>query len=266
MVELFDVDLADDTLTRVTHGFDGGAGEAPHGTEVSGQDPYSSTDGALSPSFSDSGDTLAFSSTAANLVYGDGNTPLQAGSTTFDGSDAFVVSRVLFGVTPTPQYVSSAPASPPLTPDWRLGVSAISRTNGTVLLEIQTPGAGILRSGAQSAVRVKVGNRSRARRSSTHGRAASWTVANRTVAAADARTDVGALIEVTLKLAKPYSALAGTRGGLSATANLTFSAPGRSILRQSVTVIFLRSERPPKRIGRVRTAAVKHRSGKGRRR
>ncbi len=77
MVELFDVDLADDTLTRVTHGFEGGASEAPHGSEVSGQDPYPDTDGALSPSFSDNGDTLAFSSTASNLVYGDGNTPQQ---------------------------------------------------------------------------------------------------------------------------------------------------------------------------------------------
>jgi hypothetical protein len=279
MVELFDVDLADDTLTRVTHGFAGGAGEAPHGgAEASGQDPYTSSDGALSPSFSDDGDTIAFSSTAANLVYGDGNTPQQPNSPVFDGSDAFVVSRVLFGVTPTPQYMSSPPASPPLTPAWRLGASAFSQANGTVLLEIQTPGAGALDAGAHSAVRIRTKGRSRAQRVSTHraparervsaqGRSAGVTVAERTVATRDAHTSVGGLIVVTLKLAKPYSALADARGGLSATATLTFSAHGHPTLRQSVTVTFLRSERPSRRLSRVQTAAKRHtRSDKGRRR
>jgi hypothetical protein len=184
MVELFDVDLADDTLTRVTHGFAGGASEAPHGSEVSGQDPYTDTDGALSPSFSDNGDTLAFSSTAANLVYGDGNTPQQSGSPTFDGSDAFVVSRTVFTTQPTPQYVSSPPPIPPLTPTWRLGMSAFSRPDGTVVLEIQTPGAGALRAGAQSAVRVEVRTkgRSRAKRASGRGRTARRRTARVTVA------------------------------------------------------------------------------------
>lgn len=263
MVELFDVDLSDDTLTRVTHGFNGSAGEAPHGTEVSGQDPYTSSDGALSPSFSDDGDTLAFSSTAANLVYGDGNTPQHPDDPTFDGSDAFVVSRVVFGSTPTLQYVSGAPASPPLTPAWRLGVSAISRGDGTVLLEVQTPGAGTLRAGARGAVRVRAKSRSRARRSSTHGRAAGKTVAERTVAARDAQTRAGGLIVLTLKLAKPYSALAGGRGGLSATALLTFSAHGHPTLRQGVTVTFRRDERPARGSGRTR--AAKRRRSDGRR-
>ncbi len=98
MNELFDADLADRTLTRVTHGYQGPdeASEHAHTPVVAGEDPYKEQpgDGALSPSFSTDGDILAFSSTASNLVFGDGNAPplglRPAGSV--DGSDAFVVS------------------------------------------------------------------------------------------------------------------------------------------------------------------------------
>ena len=267
MVELFDVDLTDDTLTRVTHGFTGGAGEAAHETEVPGQDPYIATDGALSPSFSANGDTLAFSSTAANLVFGDGNTPQQSNNPTFDGSDAFVVSRVLFGATPTPQEVSSPPADPPLTPTWRLSATVLSRGDGSVLLEIEVPGAGTLRAGAQSAVRVRATRRSHARRASAHDHVAGETVASRIVATRNAHACAGGLIVVTLKLARPYSALASAPGGLSATASLTFSAHGHPTLRQVIALTFLRSERPSRRTRRGRTVADTHgRTPKERRR
>ncbi len=139
MVELFDADLANDTLTRVTQGFEGGPGEHPHGPVTAGRDPYTSTDGALSPSFSADGDLLAFSSTASNLVYGDGNTPPSAGSTRFDGSDAFVVERVDFAGQPAQQYVSPPPPNPPLVPAWLLGVTAVSRRDGSVLLDVERP-------------------------------------------------------------------------------------------------------------------------------
>jgi hypothetical protein len=263
MVELFDVDLTDDTLTRVTRGFAGGGSEAPHGTEVPGQDPYTSSDGALSPSFSDDGNTLAFSSTAANLVYGDGNTPQQSGNPVFDGSDTFVVSRVVFGATPAPQYVSSAPPSPPLTPAWRLGVSAFSRANGTVLFEIEAPGAGALRIGARSAVRVEIKARSRAGRALTRGHIAGMGVIDRIVATKSAHADTGGLIVVTLKPAKRYGALAGARGGLSATASLTFAAHGHPTLRQSVAVTFVRGKAPARHRRRVRTATARHDSSHG---
>ncbi|HEY2537783.1 MAG TPA: hypothetical protein VGI24_12485 [Solirubrobacteraceae bacterium] len=271
MVELFDVDLDNETLTRVTSGFAGGAGEAPHGTEVPGQDPYISTDGALSPSFSTDGDTLAFSSTAANLVYGDGNSPAKAGSQTFDGSDAFVVSRKLFAAQTTPQYISSPPPGPPLIPAWRLGLSAFSRPDGTVVLEIQAPGSGALRVGAQSAVDVAIPARGRAHGKRTLARRARArvTVLERTVATSSARAHAAGLIVVALKLAKRYSALALARGGLSAMSSIAFSAPGRPTLRLSVAVTFRRTERtrtertPPRR--RARTAHGGHGRKKGRR-
>jgi hypothetical protein len=64
---------------------------------------------------------------------------------------------------------------------------------------------------------------------------------------------------VTLKLAKPYSALAGARGGLSATASVSFSAPGQPTLRESLAVTFLRTERPPRKPSRKKTAYTGHR-------
>ena len=84
--------------------------------------------GALSPDFSGDGDELVFTSTAANLVYGDGNSPREpveccvAG----DGSDVFAVNRIQFPSEPPPQSISPAP-EPALAAAWRLGVTARSR-------------------------------------------------------------------------------------------------------------------------------------------
>ncbi len=308
MSELFDVDLADDTLTRVTQGYEGGPSEHPHLAIATGRDVYTSGDGALSPSFSDDGTELAFSSTASNLVYGDGNTPpagLSEGH--FDGSDAFVVSRILFPATPTPQYVSVPPETTP-TPVWNLGVTALSRANGSVLLYVQAPGAGTLRAGAQSAVVIQspsagrpgrnarhlsaarhaavvgnaatardamaVGNVATARNAMAVGNAAAVRnavavpalerghVATRTVAtrAMDAK---GAGLEVlTLALAPVYRALAGERGGLSATVTVTFAAPGHATLRERILVTFLRRKSRPSR-AKARSRGTGNGSGKG---
>ena len=244
MVELLDVDLADDTLTRVTQGYEGGPSEQPHREVGAGRDPYPIEAGALSPSFADNGNTLAFSSTASNLVYGDGNTPsLNHESIIFDGADAFVVSRVLFGATPTPQEVSTAPG-PSLTPVWNLGVSALSRPNGSVLLYVQAPGAGTLRAGAQSAVVTRSAliarSERRARRASASRVRLGGTVATRTVATRETDARGAGLATLTLALAARYRSLARERGGLSATVTVTFTAPGRPALRESVPVIFLR--------------------------
>ncbi len=46
---------------------------------------------------------------------------------------------------------------------------------------------------------------------------------------------------LTLTLAPRYAALARTRGGLSATVTVTFTAPGHTTLRESIPVTFLRT-------------------------
>jgi hypothetical protein len=249
MNELFEADLLDDTLTRVTHGYEGGASEHPHPPTSAGEDPYELPyDGALSPSFTDNGQTLAFSSTASNLVYGDGNTPLTEGSGTFDGSDAFVVSRKLFSPEATEDYVSAAPASPPLAPPWALEATTFSHKNGSVSLYIEVPGAGTLSADAQSAVLVaKARPARRARRASSRRghavratrAAAKGRVATRTVATATAHPHGSGLVVVTLSLAKAYAALAGESGGLSSTVTLVLTASGHPAAKLSIPVTFV---------------------------
>ena len=116
--ELFDADLADGTLTRVTHGYLGGPSEEPHTTNLQEEDQYGVSPGgpqglgALSPSFSANGEELAFASTADNLVYGDGNTPPvdNLSAVPDDGSDAFLVEPEQFTSLPTPQSIGPVPA------------------------------------------------------------------------------------------------------------------------------------------------------------
>ncbi|HXP37351.1 MAG TPA: hypothetical protein VN817_06265 [Solirubrobacteraceae bacterium] len=235
MLELFEVDLENDTLTRVTQGFEGGPSEHPHEARAPGEDPYfKSGDGALSPSFSDEGALTAFSSTASNLVFGDGNTP-PIGSGRFDGSDAFVVARKIFTPMATPQAISPVPGGPPLAPSWRLGVTARSRADGSVLLYVSVPGAGTVQAAAQSAVRVKTRRRGHL----------STSVATRSVASSkkSSQAGTGALLTLTLKLASRYRALAGKRPGLAGSVAVTFTAARHPTLKQTVRVSFLQTTR-----------------------
>ncbi len=246
MIELFDADLANDTLTRITHGFEGEehrSEELPI-AERPGVDPYSAEQGAYAPSFSADGNTLAFASTANNLVFGDGN----------DAPDAFVVHRVEPTFAEVPQYISSPPPGPAITPPWRLGVRARSLADGAVLLDVEVPATGSLAASASSAVRITTTARgSRLRRA----RRATVTVARRTVAAARAAVGNGenGLVAVTLTLRPLYRALAGG-GGLSGSVRVTFTSPGHPALHALVPVRFRRTI----------TAKASHSHAAGRRR
>ncbi|HEX8714085.1 MAG TPA: hypothetical protein VF706_00835, partial [Solirubrobacteraceae bacterium] len=248
--ELFDVDLANHTLTRASQGYAGGPSEQTHGSLLQcpdEEDPYCQpiTIGAQSPSLSADGRLIAFSSTASNLVFGDGNSPRNPGGRPegeFDGSDAFLVERKLFTALPTPQEVSPAPVVAP-APQWQLGVTARSRADGSVVLYAQVPGAGTLRAGAQSAVVVRATSRAKGRARKQSRR----TVATRTVATRAAGSKVAGLVTLTLGLGSRYRALADARGGLSATLNVTFSAARQATLHGKISVTFRRTRKPAKR-------------------
>jgi hypothetical protein len=245
--ELFDVDLANDTLTRVTRGDEGNAAEHPH-LELGFEDPYTEEpDGALSPSFSADGQLIAFSSTASNLVYGDGNTP-PAGSRKRDGSDAFVVGRVQFGSVPAPQVISPAPANPAVAPSWGLGVTAGSRSDGSVVLYVEVPGPGRIAVSTNSSFAVSASPASRRggrRGSSFKRRRARAIVTNRTVASAAilSTQELGGLVPVALVLHARVRSLATQAAGLSGVATVTFTAPGHETLRQTIRVTFKRTAR-----------------------
>jgi WD40 repeat protein len=218
VVELFDVDLANNTLTRVTHGF-GGEG-----------DPSQAANGpaglSASPSFAGGGNSIAFASDADNLVFGDGNA----------ASDVFLVHRRTFSSQTAAQEISPAPPNPTLNPSWQIGLSARSRRDGSVLLYVRLPGAGNLRAGAAARVLERRSRRPRGRR----GRA---TVAVKTVASAQRLAPAPGLIVVTLRLGGHYAPLARRAGGLSAKASVLFAAPAHRVLRQSIAVHFLRTLR-----------------------
>ncbi len=253
--ELFDVDLHDDTLTRVTHGYEGEPSEQTHGSVLEcpgAEDAYCNpiTVGAQSPSLSDNGNLLAFSSTASNLAYGDGNSPRNPFGTpegAMDGSDAFLVERVPAVSLPTPQYISPPPSQPSEL-DWHLGATGLSRSDGSVVLYVEAPGPGTLYAAARGSVLVRFPARAVARR---HGRASRRadpreTVATRTLATSSERLGAGAggggeVVEVVLRLAQPYAPLASRSGGLSAEVSLTCTSSGHPALHQSIAVTFLRT-------------------------
>jgi hypothetical protein len=222
--ELFDADLANDTLTRVTQGYEGGVSEPAKAT-------------VSSPSFSADGNTLAFASTAYNLVYGDGN----------GASDAFLVKRKQFASAIVQQSVSPAPGNPAIAPDWRLALSARSRRDGSVLLEVAVPGAGSLRAAAGSTLRVRT-SRARAGRHGRGGRGSSTAVVTRQVAAATKAVPAGSsgLASLRLLAAPRYRALTARHGGLPSNITVRFTAPGHKDLLARITVAFVRRVRPHK--------------------
>jgi Tol biopolymer transport system component len=254
--ELFDVDLRNGTLTRVTQGYAGGPSEQPHKTNLQEEDQYGTLPagfGALSPAFSRDGETLAFASTANNLVFGDGNTPPGDTPSTApaNGSDVFLVKPVPFVSLPTAQYVSAAPGtSIPATR--RFGVTVLSRGDGSVVLYVAVPSAGTLTAIARGAVIVRAVASSRRARRAAHvapGRARRRLVVTRTLAAASraARAPGGELIQIVLKLGRNSSALASQPGGLSANANITFSSAREPTLHEGVAVLFRRTARASRR-------------------
>jgi hypothetical protein len=236
MNELYDVDLANDTLTRVTQGYEGGPSEHPfeHG-QAGVIDPFffgfGIDDGALSPSFAAGGDQLAFSSTASNLSFGDDNTPQAAGHIGHsDGSDAFLINRIQFHPEEPEQSISAIPSNPIVEASWTLGVTAESLRDGRVRLFIRAPAAGTLRASANGAVPVK-------RRARTARGRARYASVVKTVAATSASARSG-FQTVLLALGKTYRPLALRKGGIAATAVVTFLAPGHAATRARVRVRF----------------------------
>jgi hypothetical protein len=227
MEELYDVDLADDTLTRVTHGYQGETVASEAAGVLRAQIE------AGSPSFSTDGNTLAFSSAATNLVYGEDNR----------ANSVFVVTRERFQSEAVAQYVSPPPEGPRVQPAWLLSAFARSLRDGHVLLEVQAPGAGDLSAGAIAAVRTgprraRTPRRHGAGRAGRHRSAA--TVARRRVSVAARAVAGEGLVTLTLALSRGYRGLASQRGGLSTSITITFAAAGHPSLRVQLAATFLR--------------------------
>jgi WD40-like Beta Propeller Repeat len=226
LVELYDADLGDETLTRVTTGYEDGPPEHPE-LESGNEDRYARrSDGSLSPSFDASGTLLSFSSTASNLVFGDGNSPPNAQSGRVDGADVFIVPRIVFDDEPTPQVISPAPRNPSLQAPWRLEVSASSLASGAVQIKAKVPAAGVLAASAASTVPAKSAR--------AHGGS------RRTVAKASAPAHgATATVALKLQLGGRYRGLAFRAGGLTSKVTVTFASKGHPTLRRTLTIRFV---------------------------
>jgi len=201
LVELYLVDLEDEALLRVTQGH-GGPGEpslAPTGSGLAGN-------GAGSPSFGAGGRLIAFSSTASNLVEGDGN----------EAADAFLAEDLSEPPGDGGASISPPPATPSPAPRWSLALSAFSLPGGNVRLVATVPAPG--------ALRAHVALPGSARR--------------RGVASTSAEAGAGGPVALTLRLPRRYRRLARTREGVYAMARVSFRGAGGRPLHGDLEVRF----------------------------
>ncbi len=236
--QLYVANLSAGTLQMISNGYE----EQPANGDVA------------SPSFTGSGETLAFASSATNLVYG----AYDKGAEGVPGN-VFLTSEVN-SPTVVGESTISAPPPPAVTSQrWELLLDAGSQRNGTVELYATVPGAGALKAVAKAAVPVSVSAKGAksARRHAKRGKdsrqaaiearrseAAKHTVlATRTVASASARPAHAGLVELRLSLASAEKALAQSRDGLYATITVTFAAHGDSTLRSTLQATFKRVAR-----------------------
>jgi Tol biopolymer transport system component len=212
LVELYVLDLETDALVRVTHGA-GGDGEASLASSGSGR----SGDGSAAPSLDAVGRSVAFSSSASNLVEGDGN----------EAEDVFVVEDG--GLPPVAGTVRISPPLGERTPRRlrRLALSAVSLRGGNVKLIAVVPGPGRLRARARTLPQPRGGLlrfASRSRRLAGAGRRA--------------RKPTGGPVRMILELPRRYRRFARSREGIYAIARVAFHGRRGKPLRGQLEVRF----------------------------
>lgn len=210
LVELYEIDLEDESLRRVTHGYTSTSEPslAPSATN-NGLNAQAGS-GAAAPSFAEEGMLIAFSSDASNLVEGDGN----------EASDAFVVEDV-DAPRGSVNSIGTAPTTKAAKPRRRLVLSAFSLPDGRVRLVSVTPAKGSLR--ATAAAKLGVGQR------------------DRTLAGARAKArKAGSPVSIVLALPRKLRRLAATREGVYGTAEVWFTPSSGGRLHASTPVRFHR--------------------------
>jgi hypothetical protein len=202
LVELYLMDLENQTLRRVTHG-SGGVNEASLGAGTA-----EAGNGATAPSFGRGSGLIAFASTATNLVAGDGN----------EASDVFTVENSEAPRSPGVVAISAAAGQKRPKGKRRLRLSAFSLPDGEVKLVAVVPAAGPLR--------AKV------------GASVSGVGRQRDVAAGSGRATGAGPVKLTMTLPGGLRHLAHRREGLYGVALVTFRPRRGKKLRGKVQVRF----------------------------
>lgn len=238
VVELYEIDLEDESLVRVTHGPD-------DGPSLGGNQGTVTSSGASTPSFTHNGLTLAFADTASNLVFGDAN----------DASDVFTVTEE--PTSETAGSVSIGPPPPgrePAAPQWRLDVVAVTHPNGSVTLDALVPAAGRLRAAATATVPVaarataKKASAARGHRAARIAKGGQRSgkrsleptfpgkLKTKTIATAQMPTAASGLLELPLRAAPSYASLLRASAGVYATVRVIFTGAGGPPLSQTLAV------------------------------
>ena len=247
MAELFDVDLSNDTLTRVTEGFEGGPGERPHEAAPTGEDPYSSPgDGALSPSFSADGNVLVFSL--------DGCQPRLRGRQQPPGRRTLQPVRRQRRVRPGAGRLPRRGRRELCRPAARLpGAEAlVGAGRDGHLAPRRWPARRRAAAGRGSAAPAGGRDRSRQEDAPRPQRRAQTPARGALVAAREVKSKQAGMISLELRLASRYAALATRSGGFTATLEASFAAAGHPTLHERFEVTFRR--RPAHAARRVRSS------------
>lgn len=210
VVELYQINLAGETIERVTPGPGIGVSAVPGGIETGAiaEARYGEAEsGASGPSYSADDRILAFASRAYNLVAGDAN----------QNSDVFTVESKPPSLVQQ-STISSRPSVLSVHPVWRLTVHAISRPDGAVRIVAGVPGAGTLSAKAKS----RVGSKSSPRK----------------VSAGHRRSRSAGIVRLELNLPTTLQKLAHRKGGLYSALNVQFIGPGGKPLKQQLVARF----------------------------
>jgi hypothetical protein len=213
--QLYVADLASSTLRLVSYGYDG---EPANGR-------------VADPSFTGNGETIAFASSATNLVYGAYNKGNREG----EPGNVFLTSEVSSPAVPGVQTVTPLPAGPLNEPSRELLATARAGAHGSVLLYVTVPGEGVLKASARAEVPVITAARSSAK-SAKRGKRT--LLASRVIASASASAKGAELLELRLASASAYRALVEGHDGLYVTISLTFVARGEATLVSTVQASF----------------------------
>jgi hypothetical protein len=249
MPETYEANLALGTLQRVTATYDG---SEPNGEA-----------GLLA--FAGDGQALTFASSATNLFFGDG----------IGAWEVYLVRELASEAAPAPEEIGAPPLAPNPTPSWTLDATATAMRDGSVLVQVQTPGAGrlVVKAAAQLSTRsAKVARRNPHARAGRTGRrrqsahaASARTVSKavrgkakrrapggrtgaaitaRTVAQSSATVPAAATTRLHLRVSTPYRALVAARNGLYAVLSVKFTAPGQRTLLREIPVTFHLKRKP----------------------
>lgn len=207
--ELYLVDLGAASLERLTHG--------ATITEPSLVEQIFQT-GAQSVSFDATGETLAFSSSAYNLVPADGNGGGNGLTFGGSGSDVFLVEDPRTTQAPGTTRISSPPPAIRPRGRWALTAHASSRPDGSVRVAVGVPGAGKL----AAVARAKPAPGKRMRK----------------VAAARRNARLASVLIFILHPARGLRRQVHAKGGLEASLRLHFAGKGGEPLTATFDVRF----------------------------